>query len=410
MSSIPRIVAVDPSYEVARIMRGALSLLNRQYILVEMPTAEDVLYEVQTSQVDLVVTTYQLAEDMNGIELATRVNHDSLRTAVIVLADEHDPRLDKEALKDVPFQYYMRPVGEEILRGVRVALDGEAAVEQETRVVESGLDLGPVPAINVDALRALIGPLMRDVGAMGIILADRNGRILVDEGATGYIDREKLAVIMGPLFARAVEVSPLVGGDAWSMVYYDGERLDVFGLALGVHYFMGLVFEGSNRGAFGAVNHFGRRAVDQMIDMIGEAAYQVKAPEPLPPVAQPPKAAAPKAGAPKAAASKSTPPARAKSTPAPTKKSDRAPAQDRETAGLEAMFDAAPATPSGPTMEPVRHFDPEKLFGQAVDESLADSMFDPDALEDLAESLSAENSERVGYDEAFDMGILDDLK
>ena len=88
---------------------------------------------------------------------------------------------------------------------------------------------------------------MRDVGAMGIILADRTGRVLIDEGATGYVDREKLAVILGPSFARSAEISPLIGGNAWTMQYYDGERLDVFGLALGVHYFMCLIFEGSNR-------------------------------------------------------------------------------------------------------------------------------------------------------------------
>lgn len=397
MSSIPRIVAVDPSYEAARIMRGALALLNRQYVLIETPVPEQVLEEVRTSRVDLVVTTYHVSDEMNGIDLAGRIGHESLGTAVIVLADERDPRLDKQALKDAPFQYFMRPVGEEFLRGVRIALDGEAAVVQETTETKAGLDLGPVPAINAEALRALIGPLMRDVGAMGIILADRNGRILVDEGATGYIDRERLAVIMGPLFARATEVSPLIGGDAWSMVYYDGERLDVFGLALGVHYFMGLIFEGSNRGAFGAVNHFGRRAVDQMIDMIGDAAYTIKRPEPLPKPALARKEA-PKTVKPEIPVKKSAP---AAPKPAMTPK----PKQD--IADLEALFESAPPAPAA---EPVRHFDAEALFGQAIDESLANSMFDANALGDFAASLTNEGDDRVGFDEAFDMGILDDLK
>ena len=202
-------------------------------------------------------------------------------TPVIVLADEGDPLLEPQALKDAPFQYYMRPVAEPFLRGLRIALDGEEAIAVEEHEAKSEMDLGPVPAIDVARLRDIVASLTRDVGAMGIILADRTGRILIDQGATGYVDREKLAAILGPSFGRSAEVSPLVGGNAWTMQYYDGERLDVFGLALGVHYFMCLIFEGSSR-AFGSVTVFGRRAADQIIEMIGDAAYLVKKPESLP--------------------------------------------------------------------------------------------------------------------------------
>lgn len=388
MSSIPRIVTVDPTKNVARIMQGALSLLNRQHVLIDVPSFESALAEIGNAPIDLVVTAFDIAGEMTGIDLATQISHVNLDVPVIVLADEHGPRLDDNAVQDVPFQYFVRPASEAFLRGVRVALDGEAAVAQASEA--TGLpdsDLGPIPAIDDERLRALVGPLMRDVGAMGIILADRNGRILIDEGATGYVDRERLAAILGPSFGRAADVSPLVGGEAWSMVYYDGDRLDVFGLALGIHYFLCLIFEGSNRGAFGAVNHFGRRAVDQMIDMIGEAAYQ-RIQAAVLPVKLPPK--------------EERKPAAVPSKMKPVVETE--PATD--TAGLEAMFEAAA---SEPLLQPVLDFDVDSLFGQTVDESMADSLFDPDALGDLAASLSTENDERVGYDEAFDMGILDEL-
>ena len=104
--------------------------------------------------------------------------------------------------------------------------------------------------------------------------------MVVDVGAT-RADREAGGVV-GPGLLRAGMVGPLVGGDAWAMHYYDGERLDVFGLALGVHYFLCLIFEGTNRGAFGPVMMYGRRVADQIIQMLGPAAYQTRPAEASP--------------------------------------------------------------------------------------------------------------------------------
>jgi hypothetical protein len=378
MSAVPRIVVVDPTYDVTRIMRGALTLLNRQYILIEVPTAEDALVEVLRTAIDLVVTAYRIPGKMHGIDLANQIRRESLDTAVMVLADEEDPQIDPAALAEAPFQYFMRPVAEPFLRGLRIVLDGEAAVLAEEETISApGLDLGPVPAINVESLRGTIGALMRDVGAMAAVLADRTGRVLIETGATGYIDRETLAVILGPSFARAADISPLIGGDAWAMHYYDGERFDVFGLAIGIHYFVCLVFEGSSR-AFGPVTMFGRRAVDQMIGMIGEAAYLTKKVEPIP---------QPKAP-----------------EPEPVVAAPAVPEPAEEMAELEALFETAGEPGAGVSAD----FDPDALFGQSIDPSLADSLFDPDALGDLAAEMDARDGERVGYDEAVNMGILDE--
>jgi CheY-like chemotaxis protein len=381
MSSVPRIVIVDSTYDVARIVRGALTLLSRQHILIEAPTAEDALEEVKHSSIDLAVTAYQIPGKMHGIDLAHQICHESLGTPVIILAEDGDPQIDPAALAEAPFQYFVRPVAEPFLRGLRIALDGEAAVQIEETQSVPGIELGAVPPIDLSELRGIIGSLVRDVGAMGAVLADRTGRILFETGAIGYIDRETLSAILGPSFAHSAEISPLIGGDAWAMQYYDGERLDVFGLALGIHYFMCLIFEGSNRGAFGAVTMFGRRAADQIIEIIGEAAYAAKKPEPLP---------LPK--------EEEKEPISELAAPAPPEKAE-------EMAAFEALFDTQPGEL---VLEPMTDFDPEALFGQSVDEGLADSLFDPDALGDLAASIAASEGERVGYDEAIDMGILDE--
>ncbi|MBN1679070.1 MAG: response regulator [Anaerolineae bacterium] len=378
MTSVPRVVLVDPTHDVTRIINGAFALLNRQFILVEVPTAEDALAEVLGSPIDLVVTAYDIPGHMHGIELATQISHESLGTPVIVLGNENDPNIDVEALKEAPFQYFLRPTAEPFLHGLRVALDGEAAVATDQTPSKPAVDLGPIPNIDLDNMRNIVVPLMRDVGAMGVILANRRGRVLIDEGATGYVDREKLAVLLGPAFASSREMGELVGGNAWTMHYYDGDRLDVFGLALGIHYFICLIFDGSNRGAFGAVTMFGRRAADQMIDMIGDTAYVTREAEALPP---------------------------------PKKKEEEmvaAEPQPQAKKKPKAAAEPAVEVPVSPEAEPISDFDADDLFGQLIDESMADSLFDPEKLEELVVSIGAEEEERVGYDEAIQLGILNE--
>lgn len=377
MAPVPRIVIVDAAGEVARIVRGALALLNRQSILVEVPTSSDALEEIEHSSVDLVVTALRLPGDRDGMELADHISHETLNTPVIVLAHESDPQPDSARIDSAPFQYFVRPTAEPFLRGMRVALDGESVVMAEAQSATPARDLGPIPPLNLGPARDVIISLIRDVGAMGVILCDRNGRILIDEGATGYIDRETMAVVMGPMFARVADISPLVGGDAWSMHYYNGERLDVYGLSLGVHYLLGLVFEGANRRAMAAVMLYGRQAAHQIIDMIGESAYQtVEAvvavvPEKVEVIAEPV--------------------VTREDTKAPAK-----PAAKVEEAPVDFDLNALP------------DLDVDALFGQGVDEAMADMLFTPDELNDLMASIDADDDAHVGYDEAIDMGILDD--
>jgi hypothetical protein len=118
-----------------------------------------------------------------------------------------------------------------------------------------------------------------------------------------------------------------------------------------------------------------------MIEMIGEAAYLLKKPEPLPP---------PKEEEPVAPVVE--PPARKR------KKSD-------ETVAVPVPGETRLVEP---VVEPVAAIDVDALFRQSIDENVAASMFDPEALSDLAASLLSDEEERVGYDEAIDMGILDE--
>jgi hypothetical protein len=126
---------------------------------------------------------------------------------------------------------------------------------------------------------------------------------------------------------------------------------------------------------------FGRRAADQLIEKLGDIAYTTHQPEPM---------ASP------AAETLIARPQRLKEVEQAEKKRD------------EPEVEAAAVEPEQPVGESISDFDADALFGQSIDESMADDLFDPDALGDLAASLSSEGDERVNYDEAINMGILDE--
>lgn len=379
---VPRIVVVDATPDMARIARGAMALLSRSHVLVEVPTAEAALEEAKGARVDLLLAAQRLPGPVSGLDLARLLAQKAPSVPVIVLADAGDPLPSPDDLTTARCQFFTRPVAELFLRGLRAALNGER--EPMTEAPVSGTDslLAYTPPLDASVLRAMAADLVRDAGALGGLVIDRSGRVVAEVGATGAIDRDELVVLAGPALAGAGAISPLIGGNAWAMHYYDGERLDIFGLALGVHYFVCLLFDGSNRGALGPVMMYGRRAADRIVRELGPAAYEMR-PAAVPPV----------------------PGAMVHET------ADRLPALPPVPSApdiqIEQTTDAGEESIEQLAAE-LGELDLDALFGQMVDENLAAITFDPDDLGTLAAQLGDDGLGHVGYSDALDMGILDD--
>ena len=119
--------------------------------------------------------------------------------------------------------------------------------------------------------------MMRDTTAIGAFIADRMGRVAVSEGITGYFDINVCAATLGPHFASTVDLRESIGGNAWTLQYFDGDNYDLFAIALGLHYFVVLIFDGSKRPAFGPVTRYGREGADTIIEQIGgDAAWSYR--------------------------------------------------------------------------------------------------------------------------------------
>ncbi len=382
MASIPRIMVVDPTKRLGDIVRAALAMLDRRHIMVEIPTANEALDEVFRSEIDLAVTAYMLDESMNGIEWAERAIREQAGAPIIVAAAPTDTKPDPNKLKQAPFQYIVYTSGEPFLRAVRIGLDGEEVVAAEEGMGQAHLDLGPIPRLDEDAARAILMGTIRDLGAIGGLISDRAGRIVVDEGATSYIDKTMVTTMLGPSFAQSVKIAPLVGGSGWTLKYFEGERYLLFALALGYHYFAVFLVDADDKFAFGNITRSGRRDINKIIDLLGEQAWVY---ETAPSSTAETEIAVAEPVAEDSAVEAPAPAAEAASTPDPEE--------------LAAKLFATP-------LEPIDDLDVDALFGQQADENAFEDIFADDALTASADLLDDDDS--VSYEEAQNMGLLGD--
>ncbi len=384
MPSIPRIIVVDAANNLGDLIRPAITMLKRRCVLIESPSAEEALKEIEMdATIDLAVAAYQLDES-TGIEWAKTAIREQAGTPIIVIADDSDS-VSNEVLNNIPnqIQFLQNFSGEDLLRALRIGLDGEEVVQAEEGLVAT-VDLGPIPPLDADAVLPILRETTRDIGALGALISDRSGRLVVDEGATGYINKSQIAALLGPSFAQLAKIAPDVGGDTWGLRYIEGERYNIFALGIGYHYFMLFLVDASNRGAMGAVMNFGRKGANKITDeLLGDGAWTFSAAATQPIVATPPPTVAATAPTPAPTEAKSPPPV-AQETPA------AAPVE------MPALFES--------DLEPVDDLDLDVLFGQDLTDDAFEDVFSSDLLDGSASNIGADSS--VSYEEAQNMGLL----
>lgn len=383
MAALPRIVTVDPSGKIAQIVRAAVHLLEGYLILIDAPTGDEAIEEVKRGGVHLVIASWKLDDGMKGWQLAAGIHKASDSTSLIILGTEDDPDVDEETQQNenAPFTYMRRPMDtQRFLRVLNAALTGgniqESLGASATPTVSggySGLDMGAIPVLDLNAARSVLNSLLTDLGAMAILLTARNGEILLEFGASGYFDKDALAKSLMPLVMTQLSVIDLVGGNATGLIFYDGDNFDVFVLSVGLHHMLVVVFEGERgRNQFGAVNRYGRRASEDLIALI-PGAY----------IIQEAKAVRPER--------KQVVEERIEEEPIAL-----------ETAGFDFFEEDEPA-PAAPKLEaiPDDQFNLDDILGAA---EVADVSWDMEALENIVKET--DKGDKVDFDQASRLGIL----
>jgi hypothetical protein len=306
-----------------------------------------------------------------------------------------DPNeLEAEYRTAAPFVYMRRPVdGAQFMRVLSAGLGSgdiiSASLPLVTHVSADG-DLGMIPLLDMNVAQRVVDSLLIDVGAMAIVVANRAGEILLERGAVGYLDREQLANALLPAVRTTVEMGQLVGGQPAALQFYDGDRYDVFVLSIGFHHFMCLVFDGqAGSRQFGAVNRFGRRAAEDLIAILGINAFMI------------------------------TPPAVAEETVRrrPGKQTGKLKEEPPVEAPIEPLIARAEEftikseplpEPEPVRLEPIEDLDLglfDKKLLDNLDTELADDLFDPDKLAEIANETRRDRGP-LSYEEARELGII----
>lgn len=386
---LPRVITVDPTWSLSRVLHAVLDVTERSVLQVDVPDSASALQELAAG-CNLMLLSFQVDEKTKGFEVAARVCQKSPQTAVIVLGDMDDPEeFDEMTATESPYVYLRRPVDpQRFLRVVQMGLDGGDIKTAAYGQVDSkpvAVDMGPVPSIDVNATTSVIDKLLIDIGAMAIILGTRTGDVLVERGAVGYLNREKLAAVLANAMLNSIDMKDFVGGQLSAVLFFDGDEYDIFVMSVGLHHFLTLVFEGDNGARqFGGVMRYGRKAVEELIGKLGANAFIIQKATPVTPPPTEQRRARP-------AASKSA-----------TLSGDT---QPLERAALDQI---APREP-----EPEVQADPIKASEDELAKLLSgdlgastDDLFDLDSMEQMVNENLQNQKGRLGYDEAKKIGLF----
>ncbi len=389
MPSLPRIITVDPTWTIARVVRAAMDLMDRAVIQVDVPGGTEALEEIGRGGTHLVVTALDIGDEMKGFELALRVKQTAPETGVVILADIDDPEsLDEETASNSPFVYMHRPV--DIRRFLNVILAGLNGEDLTTALVApqitaSAIDRGPVPRIEIGKAQQTLDTLLHDVGGMAVVLADRTGEVLLERGAVGFLNRAQLTNALLPAVSTTIDIGEVIGGQPNALQFFDGEDKDVFVFSVGLHHFLCVIFDGqAGARQFGIVKSRGGKAAEDLIALLGANAFIIEKARPV-------------------VKEEATAPAR------PGKKGKRATEEQEKLEPVIERPTVAVPEPEPLKLEPIANLDLD-IFSQLadLDESQADDLFDPEKLAEIAEEQSRHKGGPISFEEAQELGIVAD--
>lgn len=281
MPALPRIITVDPTGNVARIVRAAIDLSEYLCRQIDVPTAEEALDELQLRASSLLVTALNL-EDMRAFDLTEQAKQTKADIAIIVLADEDDPEMDMQTQRDYGFVYLQRPLDIQQFSSVMFAgMRGEdifAALSAPTVDATADESMEPPPNIDLTRAQEIVDRLVSELFAMSILLIDRAGNVLLERGpSSNYIDRNALTAALKPSMYANIDMRDIVGGEATTLQFYDGDDRDIYALSVGLHHMICIAFDGEKgQREFGAVNRYGRKAAMDLIALLGAEAFFIR--------------------------------------------------------------------------------------------------------------------------------------
>ncbi len=269
-----RILIVDDEREITRMLHAALQLIDRNFQVAEVPSAEEAMLEIRRTSFDLVIADLRLP-GMDGLELLRRIRKSRPEVQVVIITGNNTPQVEAEARKLNPVAFLKKPINPKEFAVVIQKVFGGNLPDLTTE------DAPPPPSV---ATR--LSALRYDLGGLAVYLADLDGVVVARAGDVSSFNIDEMVRHIEVAFSASLKVCHLLGGLVpLNMHFFDGDDFDVYVLNVGQSYMLIMLFEGE-MGAkqMGLVLRYGRQCADDMLNAMAERA---PAPTYLTPTATP---------------------------------------------------------------------------------------------------------------------------
>jgi CheY-like chemotaxis protein/predicted regulator of Ras-like GTPase activity (Roadblock/LC7/MglB family) len=262
-----QILIVDDEREITRMLRAALELIDRNYKIVEVPSAEEAMLEIRRTAFDLVIVDVRLP-GMDGLELTRRIRKARPDAQIAIITGNSNPRTEAEARKLNPVAYLTKPLDQkEFAAVIQKVLGGKMP------------DFAPGEAPPPPSVADRLSALRRDLGCMAVYLADLDGLVIARAGDVSAFGIEEMVRHIEVAFSASLKVCHLLGGLVpLNMHFFDGDDYDVYVINVGQSFMLIMLF-GGEMGAkqMGLVLRYGRQCADDLLNVMAE-----RVPLPLP--------------------------------------------------------------------------------------------------------------------------------
>jgi DNA-binding NarL/FixJ family response regulator len=338
MADRKRILIIDDNFEIALFLRTTLEIIWPAHEVINVPSGEEGLLEVRRGRPDVVILDLKLP-GIQGLEFVDKIERLAPGTPIIVITGERSPELHQQVRARGVAGFFLKPLHvDDISSAVRQILEGAPAPDEG----EPPLALSPQITRRLSSLRI-------DTGADYVMLVDYNGRCLAADGQAGDLNTGRLALLLAGTLANSAELAQaLRAPQPFTISYQAGTTHDLYAASVGAGYVIALVFDAHHgRAKIGAVWVYARRAIKELLDLLGsEPPPPAAVHKPAPVTSRKPVAAprpAPAAPTSSAATPKPAPAGRAKREPEAQPKPEPEPVAAPRPAPAAAEREPAPA-------------------------------------------------------------------
>jgi CheY-like chemotaxis protein len=350
------------------MLRSCLELSGKDYVVVDVPSGEEALLELGRGPVDLLVTDLRLP-GISGLELLEKVNQLNPYARAIMITGHPTEEARNQAEKFGVVAFLQKPIGTStFLEAVEYALKLRGLPGSPVHVHEEARE----------KISDRLKTVRIELGAEAALLIDDHREVIVQAGELTELDLEESLPSLMTAFSAGLKVSNLVGALLpGNLQYFDGDTHALYMTNVGAYYALLIVFRGKQEsGQMGAVVHYGRRAAEDLMDVLSslgelENIDEAISVEPAPEVEW--------------VEQMSEPNSQQKDE---EQESDLTPSEDETEVDAEFELEKLDVAD-----QEVEREDAEQYWEQAVSES---------------PKLDSDEGDTLSYDEARDKGLLDD--